>query len=160
MSVKDTTVEYKVMDMLNMEGVADGSIDFVIDKGSLDALCSDSSPETLQKVKQYFNEVQRVLADDGTYFAVSLLQDFVLGAVTDFFSSGKDNKYREDFALDFRIRRIEKAEVDQYVPFLITIKKTKIDKANAKMVELRQKLSEAITFSESRMIKAIVLTVD
>jgi hypothetical protein len=34
-------VEYKVMDMLNMESIKDSSIEFVVDKGSLDALCSD-----------------------------------------------------------------------------------------------------------------------
>ncbi len=73
MAARESAIEYKVMDMLNMDGIADSSIDFVIDKGSLDALCSDRNPETLEKVKIYFNEVQRVLAEDGTYFGVSLL---------------------------------------------------------------------------------------
>ena len=34
------------MDILNMEGVKDGDMDFVVDKGTLDALCSDESSET------------------------------------------------------------------------------------------------------------------
>jgi ubiquinone/menaquinone biosynthesis C-methylase UbiE len=73
MNERESPVEYKVMDMLNMDGIADNSIDFIVDKGSLDALCSDPSPETQLKVKQYFAEVSRVLAEDGTYVGVSLL---------------------------------------------------------------------------------------
>jgi ubiquinone/menaquinone biosynthesis C-methylase UbiE len=73
MNARESPVEYKVMDMLNMDGIADNSIDYIIDKGSLDALCADQTPETQAKVIQYFNEVQRVLAEDGTYMGVSLL---------------------------------------------------------------------------------------
>jgi hypothetical protein len=62
--------------------------------------------------------------------------------------------------LDFRIRRIEKMEASAFVPFLVTVKKTKIDKANEKFAELRKKLADSITFSESRMIKAEVLSVE
>ena len=46
MSAKETPVDYKVMDMCNMDGIADNSINFVVDKGSLDALCADRSSET------------------------------------------------------------------------------------------------------------------
>ena len=42
MNLRGLPIEYKVMDMLNMQGIQDQSIDYVIDKGSLDALCSDN----------------------------------------------------------------------------------------------------------------------
>jgi hypothetical protein len=42
MNARGIPIEYKVMDILNMEGIASGSKDFIIDKGSLDALCSDT----------------------------------------------------------------------------------------------------------------------
>ena len=42
MNLRGLPIEYKVMDMLNMQGIQDHSIDCVIDKGSLDALCSDN----------------------------------------------------------------------------------------------------------------------
>lgn len=160
MKERESPVEYKVMDMLNMDEIADNSVDFIVDKGSLDALCCDSTPETQEKVKKYFSEVSRVLADDGTYIGVSLLQDFVFDAYADYFSRGNGNRYAEDFILDFRIRRIEKIEASSFVPFLVTVKNTKIDKANEKFSELRKKLANTITFSESRMIKAEVLNVD
>ena len=48
-------------------------------KGTLDALCTDQSEETLGKVRKYFGEACRVLSDKGGVFVcVSLLQDFVL----------------------------------------------------------------------------------
>ena len=37
--------KYEVMDMLN-NTYADGSFYYVLDKGTLDALCSDKTPET------------------------------------------------------------------------------------------------------------------
>lgn len=40
---KNLPIEYKVMDMLDMKEIEAGSFDYVIDKGSLDALCSDTS---------------------------------------------------------------------------------------------------------------------
>ena len=45
------------MDMLNMEGVADGEFNYVLDKGSLDALLSEPTPETEAKAKKYFKEI-------------------------------------------------------------------------------------------------------
>lgn len=34
-------IDYQVMDILNMTDVEDGSYDYAIDKGTLDALCAD-----------------------------------------------------------------------------------------------------------------------
>ncbi len=50
MNAREAPIEYKVMDMLDMAGIQDSSVDFVVDKGSLDALCSDDSEETRHKV--------------------------------------------------------------------------------------------------------------
>lgn len=81
-------VEYKVMDVTKMT-FWDNSFDYAIDKGTLDALCSDRSPDTASRVVEYLNEVVRVLgAKGGTYICVSLLQDFVLDALVCFFAKG------------------------------------------------------------------------
>jgi ubiquinone/menaquinone biosynthesis C-methylase UbiE len=78
MQERESKVDYRVIDMLNMTDFEAGSFDYVIDKGTLDALCSDSSAETKTKVIQYFNEIQRVLnPKGGSYILISLLQDFV-----------------------------------------------------------------------------------
>ena len=57
MKERQTKVDYRVMDMLNMTEIKDGSIDYVIDKGTLDALGSDESQETKEKVVKYFAEI-------------------------------------------------------------------------------------------------------
>lgn len=130
MNNRDVPIKYEVMDMLNMT-YEDGSFDYAIDKGTLDALCSDSTPETASKVVQYFNEVTRVLnPKGGTYVCISLLQDFVLDALVSFFSKGVGNKKYTENIIDFRIWKLDKhqkkAELEQsnFLPFFITIKKT------------------------------------
>jgi ubiquinone/menaquinone biosynthesis C-methylase UbiE len=78
-------VEYHVMDATAMS-FETGSFDFAVDKGTLDALCADKSPETASRVVAYFNEVIRVLSPKGgVYICVSLLQDFVLDALVSYF---------------------------------------------------------------------------
>jgi len=96
-------VEYLVMDATAMS-FDSGSFDYAIDKGTLDALCSDKSPETASRVVAYFNEIVRVLsAKGGVYIGVSLLQDFVLDSLVSFFQGGMGNTHSETNTFDFRI---------------------------------------------------------
>ena len=86
MNQKGFPIQFKVGDMLDMKDVESNSMDFVIDKGSFDALCSENTEETHAKVVKYLREIQRVLKEKGgTYIIVSLLQDFVFQSVIDFF---------------------------------------------------------------------------
>ena len=92
MNNREKPIEYLCMDATNMSGFEDGKFDYAIDKGTLDALCTDNTPETQAKVKSYFNEVMRVInPKGGAFICVSLLQDFVLEAILDFFSRGHGN---------------------------------------------------------------------
>ena len=50
MNSKGFPIQFKVGDMLNMTEIAENTQDFVVDKGSFDALCSDPSEETRSKV--------------------------------------------------------------------------------------------------------------
>jgi ubiquinone/menaquinone biosynthesis C-methylase UbiE len=132
MNNRGAPIEYKVMDMLNMT-FDDASFNFALDKGTLDALCADKNPETITKVKKYFNEIARVLNNKGgTYVCVSLLQDFVLEELVSFFSKGNGNNHFTDNIFEFRIHKVDKIlqkggdEGSHYLPFYITIKKTKI----------------------------------
>jgi hypothetical protein len=68
-----------------------------------------------------------------------------------FFNKGVDNPKFGEFITDFRIQKIEKVshrneDGDIYVPFFITIKQTQINKDDAKLNELRKRLSETISF--------------
>lgn len=67
-----------------------------VDKGTFDALAIDDSQETVDRCWAYFNEMVRVLAKDGVFVIVSLLQPHVLKIFMDFFvKSNERNLYRE-----------------------------------------------------------------
>uniref|UniRef100_A0A1B6FY48 Methyltransferase type 11 domain-containing protein n=1 Tax=Cuerna arida TaxID=1464854 RepID=A0A1B6FY48_9HEMI len=70
-------LEYQRMDATNTTFV-DGEFNVVLDKGTLDAMMPDSSPETLERIDKLFAEVDRVLAPLGRYVCVSLLQHHIL----------------------------------------------------------------------------------
>ena len=68
-----------------------------VDKGTFDALAVDDSPETVSRCWAYFNETVRVLAKDGVFVIVSLLQPHVLKIFVDFFiRDNEQNIYREN----------------------------------------------------------------
>ena len=101
-------IEYMHMDVTKMT-FEDASFDYALDKGTLDALCSDRSPETASRVVEYLNEVVRVLSvKGGTYIVVSLLQDFVLDALVHFFSTGLGNAHHDGNIFEVKIQKIEK----------------------------------------------------
>ncbi len=96
-------IDYQVMDALHMT-FENGTYNYAVDKGTLDALCADRSPESTSKVIQYFNEIVRVLKPNGgVYICISLLQDFVLDALVSFFNKGFGNNHSADNTFDFRI---------------------------------------------------------
>ena len=129
-------VSYLTMDFLNLQ-FEDKEFDLVIDKGSFDALCCDQTEETGQQVLKYLGEVARVLGEGGKYLCISLLQDFVLQALLNFFEIGKDNPLFGDYSFEFQVCKVDKVctlESSRFQPFLITVtknakndKKTKIE---------------------------------
>lgn len=50
MNARGQPIEYKVGDILDLSSIENGSFDFVLDKGTLDALCADKSQDTQIKV--------------------------------------------------------------------------------------------------------------
>jgi len=71
-------VKYMVQDMTDMTDFKNESFDFVLDKGTYDAICCDKKKETKKMCSQYLKEIMRVLPKEGAYLCVSLLQEFVL----------------------------------------------------------------------------------
>jgi ubiquinone/menaquinone biosynthesis C-methylase UbiE len=71
-------VKYMVQDMTAMTDFANESFDFVLDKGTYDAICCDKKKETKTMCNKYLDETMRVLPKEGAYLCVSLLQEFVL----------------------------------------------------------------------------------
>jgi ubiquinone/menaquinone biosynthesis C-methylase UbiE len=46
MNTRGVPIEYKVGDVMDMNTIDNNSFDFVLDKGTLDALCVDRSQDT------------------------------------------------------------------------------------------------------------------
>ena len=58
----------------------------MLDKGTLDALMTDSSPEVVEKIDKMFAEILRVLRLGGRYVCITLAQQHILKKVIDYFS--------------------------------------------------------------------------
>jgi len=80
-------IEWKLMDVRDMAGVADGSIDVAFDKGTLDAMIYGSPWDPPQMVKDntsaYLKEVHRVLRDGGVFLYVTFRQPHFMKPLLD-----------------------------------------------------------------------------
>uniref|UniRef100_A0A1X7V9F0 Methyltransferase domain-containing protein n=1 Tax=Amphimedon queenslandica TaxID=400682 RepID=A0A1X7V9F0_AMPQE len=84
---KRPEMTYTVMDIFEMT-YNDSTFDCVIDKGTLDAVCVNSGQETIDKVKNMFSEISRVLKSNGRYICISLSQEHVLNQLVAAHSQG------------------------------------------------------------------------
>lgn len=86
---KKYSSEYPDMKWLQMDLTAstfqDGQFSCVLDKGTLDALMTDSSPEVVSTIDKYFKELGRILRVGGRYVCVSLLQEHILEYILSWF---------------------------------------------------------------------------
>lgn len=89
------------MDALNTS-FENETFNVIVDKGTLDALMPNKELETLEKVNQYFKEMERLLKNCGRYICVSLLQEHILQELLNFFPS---NNWM------FRVVRCHKSEM-------------------------------------------------
>lgn len=123
-------VVYEVVDITQMQ-YESGSFASILDKGTFDALCVDMKPETTAQCRRYLAESVRVLDEFGSFLAVSLLQDFVMDTLLEFFAKGP---------FDVRVYAIQPAGSTpdkgpmpsqpgtlsvrvRYLPFLLDVKK-------------------------------------
>ncbi|KAH8602293.1 S-adenosyl-L-methionine-dependent methyltransferase [Bisporella sp. PMI_857] len=71
-------IEWKYMDVREMPGLSDRSIDVAFDKGTLDAMIHGSpwSPpdDVIENTGNYLHEVYRVLKDDGVFLYITFRQ--------------------------------------------------------------------------------------
>ena len=71
-------IQWKQIDVRNMIGIEDKSIDVAFDKGTLDAMIYGSPWSPPEEVKdntsRYLKEVHRVLKDDGVFLYITFRQ--------------------------------------------------------------------------------------
>jgi hypothetical protein len=91
------------------------SFDFIIDKGSLDALMSTDSEETLHQAASMFRHISRLLRDKGSYICVSLGEDYILRTLL--------HSYTLNSLWNISISRITELLHNPLVPFVFTLTK-------------------------------------
>ena len=147
------------MDFLNLQ-FSDQEFDLVIDKGSFDALCCDQTEETQKQVLKYLQEVTRVIKSGGSYMCISLLQDFVLQALLNFFTDGKENPLFDSNSFSFHIRKVDKVctlESSRFQPFLVTVTKGLDSASSSDMILQVNNHSETFKGSDDLKEKIKVL---
>jgi ubiquinone/menaquinone biosynthesis C-methylase UbiE len=101
--------DYIKMDILEMNGIDENSIDVNIDKGTLDALYSGKDANNEAEVDKYFNELQRVTkTNNGQIVFISLLQSHILKKIIKFFlvNEGGSNTYHSNSITEVKIQEI------------------------------------------------------
>ncbi|XP_078417707.1 eEF1A lysine and N-terminal methyltransferase isoform X3 [Cetorhinus maximus] len=79
------TMAFMKMDMVQME-FGDSQFQVVLDKGTLDAVMTDESDETLLNVDKMFAEIGRVLQVGGRFVCISLAQEHIAKKAVSYFS--------------------------------------------------------------------------
>ena len=59
----------------------DGQFSVVLDKGTIDALFTDKSPEVIERVNKLITEISRVLRVGGRFVCVSLAQEHIVSHI-------------------------------------------------------------------------------
>ena len=83
-NVQRPELTYEKMDATSMDYDND-AFSVVIDKGTLDAMMPDESPEVVANVYKLFSEIERVLRLGGRYICISLLQPHILNHLVEWF---------------------------------------------------------------------------
>ncbi|GFY49836.1 eEF1A lysine and N-terminal methyltransferase [Trichonephila inaurata madagascariensis] len=78
-------MSFEVMDVFKLP-FEEGSFSVVIDKGTLDALLTDTSQEVNDRIDTMFSQIDKVLHNGGRYLCFSLLQEHVLNKLLEWFT--------------------------------------------------------------------------
>jgi SAM-dependent methyltransferase len=71
-------MQFVVMDARNLSALGGARFDFIVDKGTLDAMCTSDSADVRESVQRMLREVAGVVSPGGVYAVITLLQRHVL----------------------------------------------------------------------------------
>nr|CAI5842659.1 unnamed protein product [Callosobruchus analis] len=127
-------LKYIQMDALNMSFESQ-QFSVVLDKGTLDALMPDDKEETVAKIKQYFDEISRVLKNGGRFVCVSLLQEHILRYMLQYFPSN-NYMFRAVRCFEAEKKAIENGESSMPVFMVVCTKFTSLPRKLFQVLEL------------------------
>lgn len=78
-------MKFLKMDVYGLD-LDDNEYSVVLDKGTLDAIMTDSSAPTIENVEKMFGEISRILKVGGRYVCISLAQEHIASKVLEYFS--------------------------------------------------------------------------
>lgn len=114
---KRPLMKFLHMNALDMS-FKDNEFFVAIDKGTLDALMTDDSPESLERGESLFNEITRVTSQNGRYICISLLQEHILRKLLTYFTNIKW-KIRIERCLAAEQKAIDRGEIGMPVFVII-----------------------------------------
>lgn len=71
-------MQFVEMDARNLSALGGARFDFIVDKGTLDAMCTSDSADVRESVQRMLREVAGVVSPGGVYAVITLLQRHVL----------------------------------------------------------------------------------
>ena len=115
------TMQWIVGDMTAMDGFANESFDVVLDKGALDALMSENTPEVTLKAMAMLNEITRVLTSKGVYLCVTLMESYICHTLLTYFSH-PDREGKWSIAIE-AIQNNQQKQPSPFKTFFVAITK-------------------------------------
>jgi hypothetical protein len=77
--------------MTDMKLYSNDSFEQIYDKGALDALMSTNTNDTKIKAKKMFNEIERMLIDNGKYICITLAENYIFETLLSYFRGNDTN---------------------------------------------------------------------
>ncbi|XP_026468602.1 methyltransferase-like protein 13 [Ctenocephalides felis] len=148
--IKRPELKYIQMDALNMTFDSE-SFSVILDKGTLDALMPENSPETIACIDKLFSEISRVLKVGGRYVCVSLLQEHILKKLLDYFPQN-NWMFRVVRCLEAEQKTTENNEGASLPVFVVVA--TKFKQLNQMVLEMCMGGEKMIRVSEAEEIIA------
>ncbi len=79
-------LKFQSMDVFDLK-FSDNCFNVVLDKGTLDAIASDDSNQSISNINKMFEQIDRVIKTYGRYLCVSLLQSHILKELLNWFTT-------------------------------------------------------------------------